>query len=180
LVACGPTGSGNVVTETREVGGFDAIEVSGGIVLRLTVDANADPLVTATYDDNLQDRIGTEVDGTTLVIRNIGRYTVLGEGRLVDVTTPTLVALEASGGTDVTGTGAVGSVTVQASGGSDVDLSDLIADSMVLAASGGASVVVNVAERIEGEASGGAEVTILGDPASQVIDVSGGADVGND
>jgi hypothetical protein len=179
VAACGPTGSGNVVTETREVAEFDSIEVSGGITLRLTAAVDADPSVTVTYDDNLIDRVGTDVHGTTLVIESRGGFTVLGEGRLVEVTTPSLDELEASGGTEVTGSGSLGSLSLAASGGTEVDLADLIVDSMNLEASGGASVVVNVTERIEGAASGGAEVTILGNPASQIMDVSGGADVGN-
>jgi hypothetical protein len=42
LAACGPAGSGNIVSQERETGQFESIEVSGGIDLALTVDAAAD------------------------------------------------------------------------------------------------------------------------------------------
>lgn len=180
LTACGPMGSGNIVSEPREVGAFESIEVSSGIDLSLTVDQTADPAVTAIYDDNLLDRIVTEIEGATLVIRSRGGITTLGEGRRVEVTTPVLVELSASGGSDVDGSGALESLSLDASGGSDIDLSDLVVGSMVISASGGSEARVSVTDEISGEASGGSDVTILGDPANQRLDVSGGADVSNE
>jgi hypothetical protein len=38
LSACGSTGSGNVVTQTRAVGAFSSIDVGGGVHLELAVD----------------------------------------------------------------------------------------------------------------------------------------------
>lgn len=46
--------------------------------------------------------------------------------------------------------------------------------------SGGSNVTVNVTDEIVGNASGGSDLTILGDPAGQRIDVSGGAEVRNE
>jgi hypothetical protein len=178
LTACGPSGSGNLVTEAREVGEFTSLEVSGGIDLRLTVDPSATTSVSVIYDDNLLDRIVTEVDGDTLTVRSRGPFNVFGSGRIVEVTTPTLQSLTASGGSDVDGTGATESLAVEVSGGADLDLGDLVAGTVVLRASGGADVTVNVTDEISGEASGGADVTVRGDPVNQSIDVSGGADVG--
>jgi hypothetical protein len=180
LAACGPAGSGNIVSQERETGQFESIEVSGGIDLTLTVDAAADGSVTVIYDENLLDRIVTEVDGTTLVIRSGGNFNVFGSGRRVEVTTATLEELSVSGGSDVDATGSLDRLVVSASGGSDLDLSDLVVDSMVMAASGGSDVAVNVTGEIVGNASGGSNLTIRGQPARQDIEVSGGADVSND
>jgi hypothetical protein len=47
-------------------------------------------------------------------------------------------------------------------------------------ASGGADLRVNVTEEITAVASGGAELVILGDPPSQNVESSGGADVVNE
>jgi hypothetical protein len=180
IAACGPMGSGNLVSEERVVGEFEGIHVSGGIDLALTVDPSADVSVTVVYDDNLLERIETEVEGTTLVIRSRGSYSVSGPGRLVEVTTPALEELAASGGSDVDGSGTLDMLVIAASGGSDLDLSDLVAGSVSVNASGGSDVTVNVTEEVVGSASGGSNLTILGDPASQRIDVSGGADVSNE
>jgi hypothetical protein len=180
IAACGPIGSGDLVSEEREVGEFEGIHVSGGIDLDLTVDPAAAVSVTVVYDDNLLERIETEVEGTTLVIRSRGSYSVSGPGRLVEVTTPVLEELAASGGSDVDGSGTLDMLLIAASGGSDLDLSDLVAGSVSVNASGGSDVTVNVTEEVVGSASGGSDLTILGDPASQRIDVSGGADVNNE
>lgn len=69
---------------------------------------------------------------------------------------------------------------LDASGGSDVDLSDLEVTSMIVSVSGGSDATVNVTDQIEGSASGGADLTILGDPATQRVEVSGGSEVSND
>ena len=180
LAACGPSGSGNIVSEDRDVGAFDSIEVSGGIALRLTIDAAAETAVTVTYDDNIIDLITTEVDGTTLKIESNGTYSTLGgEDRFVAVTVSSLQGLSASGGADVIGEGAIDVLDLSASGGADVDLALLPVGDMTLDASGGANVVVNVSDAVTGSASGGADVVVQGDPALQTIEVSGGADLSN-
>jgi hypothetical protein len=180
LAACGPSGSGNVVREQRDVGPFDSIEVSGGIALRLNVDPSAATSVTVNYDDNIIDRIVTEVDGTTLQIASRGTYnTIGGEERYVEVIVPTLQGLTASGGADAIGEGAVDVLDLRASGGANVDLALLPVGDMTLEASGGANVVVSVTDAITGSASGGADVVVHGDPPLQNIDVSGGADLSN-
>jgi len=180
IAACGPIGSGDLVSEDREVGEFEGIQVSGGIDLVLTVDPAADVSVTVVYDDNLLERIETEVEGTTLVIRSRGSYSVSGPGRHVEVTTPALEELAASGGSDVEGSGTLDMLVITASGGSDLDLSDLVAGSVSVNASGGSDVTVNVTEEVVGSASGGSNLTILGDPTSQRVDDSGGAAVSNE
>ena len=175
--ACGPSGSGNIVSEVREVGEFESIEVSGGIDLRLTVDPGATDSVVVVYDDNLLDQIVTEVNGSTLVIGSEGSFNILGSGRVVEVTASSLERLSASGGSEVDVTGGIETLSLEASGGSDVDASDLTVVSMRIEASGGADVTVNVTGEVSGSASGGADVTVLGEPGTTNIDVSGGADV---
>ena len=178
LAACGPSGSGNIVSDDRDVGAFDSIEVSGGIALRLIVDPSAVASVTVNYDDNIIDLIMTEVDGTTLQIESKGSYNIIGgEDRYVEVIVPMLLGLTASGGADAIGEGALDGLDVNASGGANVDFALLPVGDMTLDASGGANVVVNVNDAITGSASGGADVVVQGDPPLQNIDVSGGADL---
>ena len=179
VAACGPAGSGDIVSESREVDGFDSIQISGGVDLALTIDDDAERSVIVVYDDNLQERITTEVEGTTLVVRSRGSFNVVGEGRHVEVVAPALNELSVSGGSDVEGDGVLESMILDASGGSDVDLSDLEVTSMIVNISGGSDATVNVTDDVEGTASGGADLTILGDPASQRVEVSGGSEVRN-
>jgi len=179
VAACGPCGSETTVTETRDVGAFDSIEVSGGIDVRLTVDPGAETSVAVVFDDNLLDHIVTDVDGSKLEVHADGSFNIFGSGRFVEVVTPTLVEVSASGGSDLTGVGEVETLAINASGGADVDLTDLIVATANVEASGGANVTVEITEQIQGEVSGGADLTILGEPTSQNIETSGGADVHN-
>ncbi len=63
------TGNGNVVTEKRSIGSFDAIEAATGLnVIVQFGEASGDIEVVA--DENLQEYIRTEVDGGLLKIRS--------------------------------------------------------------------------------------------------------------
>jgi hypothetical protein len=177
IVAACTTGSGNLVTETREVGEFDRMDVSSGIAVELFIEAGSPAQVTTHFDDNLQDKIRTEVVDGTLIIEADGSFTVTGSGRKVEVEVPSLSALAASGGANVQGVGAVEQLAVRADGGSLVDLSDLVVQDMTVDVSAGAALDVTTESSIEGEVSGGASLTVNGDPATRNLDVSGGGSV---
>jgi Putative auto-transporter adhesin, head GIN domain len=177
MVAACTTGSGDLVTETRDVGEFDRMDVSGGLEVDLSIEAGSPSQVTVHFDDNLQDKIRTEVVDGTLIIEADGSFTVTGSGRMVEVDVPLLSALAASGGSIVRGVGSVDQFAVQANGGSRVDLSDLVVQGMTVDISAGANVDVTAESSIEGEVSGGASLTVSGDPATRNLDVSGGGSV---
>ena len=171
-------GSGNLVTETREVGSFSRIDVRGGANVELRVSPNLSQSVSVTYDDNVIDNIVTRVDGNTLIVDTEGSFSTTGGAhRFVTVTTDRIEVIEASGGADVNGSGATESYRLQASGGSDVDLVDLQASTVQIEASGGSDVSIFASESITGEASGAADVQIFGNPTSVNIEESEAADV---
>ena len=174
---CGSTGSGNIVTETREVDTFDRIEVSSGIAVEITVDAAAPAGVTSIYDDNLQDKILTEVDGNTLVIEVRGNVIAPGSGRMVRVAMPVIIGLAADGGATVHGVGAADEVELRAEGGSTVDFEDMTVQTMNVGLDGGSTVTVNPLHEVTGRVTGGATLTLTNSPASRDLDVSGGGKV---
>lgn len=177
LGACSTSGSGNLVTETRTTDSFDAIDVSDGLNVSLTVDPTAQTQVSVTFDDNLIDGVRTEVRDGVLAVSSSGSFRFGGGDRIVTVVTPNLSMLEASGGSDVDGTGTLVSLTLGASGGSDVDLSGLIVDVLYVDISGGADATVHPVESVSGEASGGADLTVIGNTANVDVETSGGADL---
>jgi hypothetical protein len=177
LSSCGAAGSGVLVTESRALDPFDAIEISDGLDLRLTVDPRASTEVSVTFDDNLIDQVRTEVDGGVLIIDSTGSFNITGGGRFVTVVVTNLTSLEASGGSDAEGTGKLDTLSLEASGGADVDLSDLTVKQVSIDVSGGADVVVNPTESVVGKASGGSDVTVIGDAVTIDIETSGGADL---
>lgn len=178
LAACGTTGSGNIVTEQRDVGSFNQIETGGGVGVELTVDPSLPTSVVVSYDDNLLDNVVTDVSGDTLVIKLTGSINTSGSGRrVVTVVTDRLVSIESSGGSSVSGTGFTDSYEAKASGGANLELRKLEAASVEVDASGGANVDVYASESATGEASGGANVSIFGNPTTMAVEASGGANL---
>lgn len=177
MAAC-TGGSGNIVTETRDVGDFDGVDISGGLAVELAIQAGSPTrVVSVHFDDNLQDKIRTEVVDGTLIIEANGSFAVTDSGRMVEIEVPSLAALVVSGGASVRGVGSVDGLAVQADGGSRADLSDLVVQAMQVSVSSGANLQVTTETSIEGEVSGGASLTINGDPVTRDLDVSGGGNV---
>jgi hypothetical protein len=176
-VGCGSTGSGNIVTETREVEAFDRIEVSSGIAVEITVDPAAPAGVTSIYDDNLQDKILTEVDGDTLVIEVRGNVIAPGSGRMVKVEMPVLIGLFADGGATVDGTGTADHLELRAEGGAAVDFEDMTVQTMDVGMDGGSTATANPSLEVTGRITGGATLTLTNSPATRDLDVSGGEKV---
>jgi len=173
--ACGPAGSGEIVTEVRDLAPFDRISVMEGLDLSLEIVPGAVQEVSVTYDHNLLDRIGTTVVDGELQIEITESFRVSGSGRFVTVVTGDLDLLHADSGADVRGTGQVDSITVSADGGASIDLSILSARHVVVDATGGSFVAVSASEFVGGNATGGADVMIIGDPAEIDVTVGGGA-----
>ena len=211
----GVKGDGNIQQQTRQVGEFKAVGVSHGIHAKVTLGSPASAKLKG--DANLLALVTLEVkDGAlqTVVKDNQGlRPTRPIE---LEVTTPTLEAVAASGGAEVLATASPsGKFDVASSGGAVVKVSSLRSDEVDVAASGGAEITlageakrldistsggskvkarslvsadatvegsggaeihVHARERITGSLSGGAEVTVQGNPSKRKIVTSGGAE----
>jgi hypothetical protein len=176
-VGCGSTGSGDIVAEAREIGSFDRIEVSSGIAVEITVDPAAPEGVTSIYDDNLQDKILTEVKGDTLVIEVQGNVIAPGSGRVVKVAMPVLIGLLADGGASVHGVGAADELELRAAGGAAVDLEDMVVQTIDVGMDGGSTATINPSLEVTGRVTGGSTLTLANGPASRHLDVSGGGKV---
>jgi hypothetical protein len=178
ISACGTPGSGNLVTQDRVAGAFSGIEVSGALRVTVTVDPAAEPAIRVTFDDNLIDIIETRISGARLVIGSTDSYSVSGGGQRIEVTTPALTSVEASGASKVVGFGEVADLDVEVSGASETDLSSLFAERVRVDVSGASDVIVSAGQEATGEASGASEVLVLGNPPVFDIDSSGASDVG--
>lgn len=176
LGACG-FGSGNLVSETRDVGPFTALDITGAVDVNLVVDPTSEQEVVVTYDDNLIDRIRTEVIGDTLHISQEGNVSTFGTGRMVSVVAQDLDSISVSGASDLDATGGVDSYRLEVAGASDVNLEDFEAEVVEIEVSGASDVRVHASESIEGEASGASDLRIYGNPDRALVDSSGASDV---
>ena len=177
VAACGPAGSGTLVTETRDVAPFTALDVTAGIDVRLVVDPDAPPAVAVTYDDNLLDRIRTDVEGDTLVISPSGSFRVTAGGRFVSVTTGELTRLDVASGVTVIGAGSTNRLDLSVSSGGDVDISDIDVAVLTIDLSSGAQADVRATQSVSGDMSSGARLRVFGDPTERDISTSSGASV---
>ncbi len=91
-------GSGNVVTESRDLKPFDRIESSGCFDIEVTV--GGEQKITVSFDDNLIELIETEVKANTLHIRARKSFSSR-RGCRIEITVPELVEVFASGSGDI-------------------------------------------------------------------------------
>jgi len=148
--------------EPRNVSGFHAIEVSGGINLYLTTGDEA--VAVSANDKEVRDRIVTEVKNGVLKIyldwKKGFKFNFKGSNSLkAYVSFKTLDRLSASGGSDVKMDGTIKSTNlkIDVSGGADLD----------------ARVDVG---SLQLEQSGGADVNLTGKVTDMKIEASGGSD----
>jgi hypothetical protein len=190
----GVRGSGNVITEMRDVTGFSEIVVGGSGVVR--VDVTGTESLSIEAEDNIMPLLETTVTNGRLVLD-----TTRSISPTVDVvytiTAATLEGLEVSGsaavdasGIDATdfsvhisGSGDVvaagtldGLLSISISGSGEFDGESLTAPDGNVEISGSGSAVVDVTENLEVSVSGSGNVDYLGTPAVD-IDTSGSGNV---
>ena len=174
LGACGlkaVRGSGDLVTESRDVSGFDRIEVHGSGKVIITQDGTES--LTVETDDNLIEYVTTEVVGRTLEL-GFEDVVLVSPTRLTfDLHLKDLTGLEISGSGDIEAESIeTDGLEIQVSGSGDARIDSLAADDVEIKIGGSGSV------ELEGDASR-QDVTIsgsgkvrAGDLRCEAVDVS--------
>ncbi|MDR3417011.1 MAG: DUF2807 domain-containing protein [Nevskia sp.] len=175
------SGSGHVVTQTRQPGSFDAVQSNGSFELRVSVGGPLSVVVEA--DDNLQDLIRTRVESGTLVVdstRNLdsrhmpriristpslSALTLSGSGnaKLSGVSGDNL-AVRISGSGNVEGSGKVRELALTVNGDGGAELAELEADTAKVRLEGGGDSSVNVAQTLDAVINGSADLKYHGSP----------------
>jgi len=164
------TGSGHIVSQPRQTGGFDAVQTKGAVDLDIVIGAQT--AVTVDMDDNLQPLIRTEVHGQTLVIDSTGSWTADHDPR-VHITLPALTALAMQGSGDAVLKGLNGGdLALRISGSGDIDASGQVASLEVLLdgsgdarvrVNGSGDVSLNVTQTLEASVYGSGDIRYRGD-----------------
>jgi hypothetical protein len=149
------SGSGKVVTENRQVSGFDKVELSG--VGTLLIEQTGTESLTIEADDNLMQYITTDVSDGTLHISFQDNTALTKLTKLnYNLTVKDLNGLSTSGaGNAKMGTLKSGDMHIKVSGAGDVSIEDITADSLAT------------------ELSGAGSVTVAGSVQQQTVDIDG-------
>lgn len=168
-------GNGRVVTQQRNVGRFNSIDVSGALDVRVRQDATA--AVRVETDENLQEFVETFLDGNTLVVRNKQGYNLdPSNNTIVYVSAPEFRDLEVSGASKLIGENTITSndMGLRASGASEITM-DVKTQKLETEATGASSIQLRgSAERFSSEASGSSHLRCLDLQTSEAtLDLSG-------
>ncbi len=180
LVSCSElSGSGTIVSQGRDIHGFDSVAVRDGLRVELAVGSSASHSVLVRYDDNVLDHLITRLHGSTLIVELAREVSFSKErDRAIEVVIPHLDVLNATEGSTVEATGlADASYSIVATRGSHVDATALPAIEVDVEASGGASIALLASGAVTGSASDGATISISGNPPMVDIEISGGANI---
>ncbi|MBU2650859.1 MAG: DUF2807 domain-containing protein [Bacteroidetes bacterium] len=150
-------GNGNVVTQERQVRGFNSIQVGGAFKVILT--QGQEEYLQLELEENLMDKVITEVVGGELKIYTKDNINAKSD-MIVRITFKNLEELDISGACDVSSanTFKLGELELEASGASEIDLE------MTL-------------EKLECNCSGASNVDLKGNALSMDLDLSGASNI---
>jgi len=177
----GVKGSGNMITQKRDLSGFHALEVSNTVQVDVT--AQKDFSVTVETDDNIVPLVETEIHNGVLEI-TCEKHVSTSSPIRVHITAPDIDKVEVSGvsnvtvaniknsnfSADVSGAskvkvdGETSQLKAEASGASKIDAQNLAADNCNVSTSGASGANVNVTGSLSADASGASHINYSGNP----------------
>ncbi len=187
-------GSGNVISEKREVTDFKQIDVGGNFQVEIT--AQKEFSVEVQADDNLLPLITTEVRGGVLRIETEKRISTRNP-IIVRISAPDIEDLDVSGASKVNLTnlaneslqihtsgaskvkveGTTANLEIKVSGASKVEAENLKAENVSVDASGASNVSVSVSNDLKVDASGASNISYSGTPTNLEKKTSGASNV---
>ena len=190
----GVKGSGDRITEERDIRDFTKIRTSGSMDVHVVV--GDQPSLSITFDDNLIDLIETRVKGKTLRITCDESYRAR-KSCLIEITVPKLTSVVSSGSGDmlienlngdyfeynVKGSGdleiegEVEEVELGVAGSGDINARQLIADHAEVVIRGSGDVDVYANESFSGSVYGSGDIDYYGKPDHVDKHVSGSGDI---
>ena len=181
--------SGPSVSQTRDLGGFTRLEVSGDLSLDIRLFNRPDPGVRITAGTKSIDRVETEVVGDVLRVSTKSRGLTIGPDPLGDVQislgVPVLLALRVddqadvtlsglsaksfelrvNGSGDVRARGRVDELEMEVDGSAETDLSDLSTQDASVRIDGSGDSRLRVSRSLELIVEGSGDVTYHGRPS---------------
>jgi Putative auto-transporter adhesin, head GIN domain len=184
-------GSGVAATRARDLALFNSVELAGSNDVVIRVGEKHSVVVRA--DDNLLDRVTTEVQSGTLVIANTPGGFTTESPMSVEVSVPTLNALTLTGSGNIvvdgiesenlnvtlpgngtlTGSGTATRLDVAVSGSGTVQFTRLVANGVRAVVSGSGSIFVTATQTLDASVSGSGAILYTGNPQDVTKSVTG-------
>jgi hypothetical protein len=184
-------GSGVAATQARDLAAFDSVELAGGNNVVIRVGEKQSVVVKA--DDNLLDRVTTEVQSRKLVIANTPGSLTTKSPMSVEVNVPTLTALTLTGSGNIvvdgveaesleltlpgsgtlTGSGTATRLDVTVGGSGTVQFTGLVATDVRALVSGSGSIFITATKTLDASVSGSGAILYAGNPQEITQNVTG-------
>jgi hypothetical protein len=190
----GPSGSGNIKTEKRQIGAFSSVDVSGAYDVQIVCQKS--PGLEIEGDDNVLPLVQTYVENNTLYIKSERGFNVkkpirvrITAGDLQGVSSSGASAItlegvkneqlviETTGASKIDAAGETKSLEIESSGASKVDVRDLRAERVKVSLSGAGYANVYASEEVNAHVSGASSVTYYGEPKVVNKTVSGAGSI---
>lgn len=184
-------GSGVPATQARDVAAFKSVELSGANNVVIRVGEKQSVVVRA--DENLLDRVTTEVQSDKLVIANTPGSLTTKSPMSVEVKVPTLDALTLTGSGNVvingiaseslevtlpgsgtlTASGTTTRLDVTVSGSGTVQFTRLVANDVRAVVSGSGSIFLTATKSLDASVPGAGAILYVGNPRDVTKSVTG-------
>ncbi len=173
----------NVTSESRNVSGFDEVELNGAG--NLSIQQTGSESLTVEAEEDVLPKLRTEVENNRLIIgpepgatihttepinykltvKDLKALKVSGAGNVdaEDISTDEL-AVTISGAGEVKISGEADSQDIDISGSGDYQAEDLESKEVEIDVGGSGSAIVNVSDELDAEVSGSGSVEYIGDP----------------
>ena len=189
-------GSGNARTQQETMSDFNVVDVGSGF--RVHIAHSNSYKVSITADDNLFQYIQVFKTGSTMTIRLTPGVSVQSSTLKAEITMPTLIGVQFSGGVIGNATGFISTqdfrvelsggstlkmdgeannLVAACSGGSSLDLSKFTVANADIDFSGGSQGTINLSGRLNANLSGGSKLFYIGSPTLGDISTSGGSSI---
>ncbi|MBU8932674.1 MAG: DUF2807 domain-containing protein [candidate division Zixibacteria bacterium] len=190
----GIRGSGDLVSEDRDVKAFSKIRTSGSYDIVVVV--GREQSIKVTFDDNLIDIIETDVKGRTLRIYSDESYRTRRDC-LIEITVPELKGFVAKGSGDIEirnmdgeffefdlkGSGdiemegMIDELEINLAGSGDIDARDLIARDAIVVIKGSGDIRVHATEILDAAIYGSGDIDYYGKPDDVSKHVAGSGNI---
>jgi hypothetical protein len=184
-------GSGIPATQARDLAAFNSVDLAGANNVVIRVGEKQSVVVRA--DNNLLDRVTTEVQSGELLIANAPGSLTTKSPMSVEVTIPTLKALTLSGSGNIavdgieaeslkmtlpgsgtlTGSGTATRLDVTVSGSGTVQFTRLVANDVRAVASGSGSIFITATKTLDASVTGSGAILYTGNPQDVTKSVTG-------